>query len=421
MKFKKTVLNNGLRIVTVPMTGSETAMAMVLVEAGSDYEDKKINGLSHFLEHMCFKGTENRTNRDIGIELDTLGASYNAFTGNEVTGYFAKARYTKLPKILDIVSDVYLNSIFPEKDIDIERGVIIEEINMYEDMPVRKIWDVWMELLYPEQSVGRTIIGPKENIRKFTREDFVNYQKKHYIPQKTVVVVAGNFEEKEVVKQIKNTFGNLKKDKIIEKPKLIDKQKTPQVKTFYKKTDQSHLIMGFKAFPLHDDRNYVLALASNILGKGFSSRLFKIMRDELGLCYYVKSYNDTTTNHGEFVVSAGVGNDKLELSIETIVGQFKKLRDEKVTEEELKKAKESHLGNLATGLETSDAWADYYGEQELHHEKMMTPKDVAKKIKSITAEDIQKVMKQVIKKEKMNLAIVGPQKDAKKFEKFLKI
>jgi len=172
MKYYKDVLDNGLRVITVPMKDSQSAIAMVAVEAGSHYEDKKINGLSHFLEHMCFKGTEKREGKDINIELDGLGAESNAFTGDEYTGYYAKAHHKKVNKILDIVSDLYLNPTFPEKDIKIEKGVIIEEINMYEDIPMRQIHVLWEELLYGNQPAGRSILGPKSNIKKFKIDDF---------------------------------------------------------------------------------------------------------------------------------------------------------------------------------------------------------------------------------------------------------
>lgn len=421
MKYYKNVLENGLRIITVPMKESQSAIAMVLVEAGSDYETKSNNGLSHFLEHMCFKGTEERTGREINHQLDALGAESNAFTGEEYTGYYAKAHSRKIDKILDIVSDMYLNPTFPEKDIDTERGVIIEEINMYEDLPMRKVWNIWEELLYGNQPAGQTILGPKQNIKKFKRKDFVKYHQDHYVPQKTVVVVAGNIERSKILKQIKEKFGQAKKSKILKKKKVKENQKSPAVKIFNKKSDQSHLIVGFRSFPLGDKRNLALSVASTILGKGMSSRLFVKMRDELGMCYYTHAFNHKETDRGIFVVSAGVGNSRLEEAVSVIVSEFKKLRDEEISPKELKKAKEFLLGNIATSHETSDSWAHFYGGQELLHQKIKTLKQEEKEIRSVTEKDIKKVLKQVIKNQSLNLAIVGPHKNPAQFKKLLKV
>jgi len=423
MKYKKTVLPNGLRIITVPMKDTQSAIGMVLVEVGSDYEKKENNGLSHFLEHMCFKGTTKRNIVAIKEELDGMGASSNAFTGNEYTGYYAKTHFKKIDKVIDLVSDIYLNPTFPEKDIDIERGVIIEEINMYEDLPQRIVADVFSELLYEGNSSAMPIIGSKENIRKFNRDDFVKYHNEHYVPGKTVVVVAGNIDEKKVVKQIRENFGKIKEQKIIKSVKTKEAQKTPQLKIKNKKTDQTHIILGFRSFNLHDKRNYALKVAATILGQGFSSRLFTRMRDELGMCYYANAHNETYTDRGLFLVATGVGEKRAYEAVEVIMEEFKKLRDELVSPAELNKAKEFIAGHVATGLETSDELADFFGFQELVHEEIVKPADKIKKIKEVTADEIQKVLKQIMKPENLNLALIGPftSKHEEKFKKLLKI
>lgn len=421
MKYYKDVLKNGLRIITVPMKESQSAIAMVLVEAGSKYESKDINGISHFLEHMCFKGTKIRTGAEINNQLDSLGAESNAFTGEEYTGYYAKTHFKKVDKILDIVSDIYLNPIFPEKDIEIEKGVILEEINMYEDLPMRKVNDIWDELLYGDQPAGRTILGPKTNIKKMKRNHFVDYHDKNYIPQKTVVVVAGNINKKEIIKQVKEKFSELKKGKETKKPKVLEKQKSPAVKIHNKKSDQTHLILGFRSFDVYDKRIVPLRVAATILGKGMSSRLFKKMRDELGICYYVHASNSSQTDTGVFAVSAGVGNARLEEAISTIIDEFKKLRDEEISDKEIKKAKEYLLGNMATSHETSDSWADFYGTQELFRMNIRTLKQIEAEIRAVTEKDIKKSLKQIFKNSNLNLAIVGPYKNSKKLKSLLKV
>jgi predicted Zn-dependent peptidase len=423
MKYKKTVLPNGMRILTIPLSESQSAIGMVLVETGSDFESKELNGLSHFLEHMCFKGTTHRTGNEIKLEIDGMGAASNAFTSNEFTGYYAKASKDKIHKIIDFVSDIYLNPIFPQKDIDIERGVIIEEINMYEDIPQHVVSNIWQQLLYPNTSAGQQIIGPKENILKFNQKDFSAYHKLHYTPAKTVFVVAGNIDEKKIITQLKNIFAPVVQGKIAKRPKTKFVQAKPQLSIQYKKSDQSHLIVGFRSFDQYNEKNYPLKLASIILGKGFSSRLFTKMRDELGLCYYVSASIDSYTDRGAFYVRSGVTNVRVHEAVEVLMLEFKKLRDETIEEKELQKAKDFLLGNFAIGLETSEDVADYFGFQELLKEKILYPKDYVKKIKAVTVEDIQKVLKEIVKEKNLNLALIGPfeSKDSESFSKLLKI
>jgi predicted Zn-dependent peptidase len=423
MKYKKTVLKNGMRIITIPLQDSQSAIGMVLVETGSDFETKEQNGLSHFLEHMVFKETTNRTGDQIKLELDGMGAASNAFTSNGFTGYYAKASKEKITKIIDLISDLYLNPTFPQKDIDIERGVIIEEINMYEDLPQSTVFDVWNELLYPNTPAGRPVIGPKENIKAFNQKDFVAYHNKHYTPSKTVCVVAGNIDEKSTLKQIKSIFEKLPIKPASKRTKVKQSQKSPALKIKYKKTDQSHLVLGFRAFDHYDERNYALKVAATILGKGFSSRLFTKMRDELGMCYYTRAMLDTNPDRGSFVVHAGVTVARTHEAIEVIMDEFKKLKDQPIPKEELQKAKDFLIGHFAIGLETSEDVADYFGFQELLHDKILQPKEYVAKIKAVTAEDIQKILKQIMKLDKLNFALIGPfeEKDADSFAKYLKI
>jgi predicted Zn-dependent peptidase len=423
MKYKKTVLPNGMRILTIPLKESQSAIGMVLVETGSDFESKEQNGLSHFLEHMCFKGTTKRTGDEIKLEIDSMGAASNAFTSNEFTGYYAKASKDKIHKIIDFVTDIYLHPTFPQKDIDIERGVIIEEINMYEDLPQHIAIDMWYELLYPNTSAGRPVIGPKENIKAFAREDFVKYHEKHYTPAKTVFVVAGNIDEQKIIKHLKEVFSPITLSKSSTRTKTKFVQTKPQVSLRYKKIDQTHLVVGFRAFDMYNEKNYALKLAAVVLGSGMSSRLFSKMRDELGMCYYTKATIDAFTDRGTFLVRAGVTNARAQEAVEVIVSEFKKIRDELISEKELKKAKDYLIGHFAIGLETSEDVADYFGFQELLKEKILYPKDYLQKIKAVTAKDIQKVFKEIIKEKNLNLALIGPfaEKDKASFQNLLKI
>lgn len=423
MKYQKTVLKNGLRIITVPLTDSQSAIGMILVETGSDYETKEQNGLSHFLEHMVFKETKNRTGDQIKLEIDSIGASSNAFTSNEYTGYYAKASKEKIAKVIDFVSDMYLNPTFPQKDIDIERGVIVEEIKMYDDIPQEVVSELWNELLYPNTSAGRSIAGTKQNVLSFTREDFVSYHALHYTPAKTVVVVGGGIDEKKVITQIKDIFAKLEHKKVSTRKKTKFTQTAPCVSIKNKKVDQAHLVLGFRAFDMYNSKNYALKVAATILGQGFSSRLFGKMRDELGLCYYVGAGLRAHTDRGVFQVRSGVTVSRIEESIAVLMEEFRKLRDEKIPEAELQKAKDYLIGNFSIGLETSEDVADYFGFQELLHDEILKPKDLIAKVKAVTTQDIQKVLKEIMKSKNLNFALVGPfeESDSEKFKRLLNI
>lgn len=422
MKFKKKILENGLRVVVVPLEDNPTVTVMTLVEAGSKYEEKSINGLSHFLEHMCFKGTERRPEASmISRELDAIGAQYNAFTSQECTGYYAKASARHFGKVLDIVADMYINPIFKQSEIDKERGVIIEEINMYEDLPMRTVHDVYGELLYGEdQPAGRTILGPKENIKKFTSEDFRTYRDKHYVAQATTVIVAGNVEPGAVFKDVEKAFAGMSTDKKVLKKKTRDVQSKPAIKTRYKKTDQAHLVLGVRGLPLNHKDKVVANVLAGVLGKGMSSRLFAKLRDEMGVCYYVRAGHNEYTDHGDFSIATGVSTDRVAEVVSVLIDELRRLTKEEVPADELKKTKEILTGGLMLNLESSDDIADYFGFQEIFGLDIKKPKEAAKKIREVTSKDLIRLAKKLIKTDTLNLAVIGPYKDGKKFETLLK-
>ena len=421
MKFTKKVLKNGLRVVTIPMKDNPTATVLVLVEAGSKYETKDVNGISHFLEHMCFKGTIKRPKAiDISKELDALGSQYNAFTAQEYTGYYAKSDAKHFHKIFDVVSDIYLNSTFPEAEMQKEKGVIIEEINMYEDMPQRHVQDLLMKLLYGNQPAGWNIAGEKKNILEMKRDDFVTYKASHYLPEATVLVVAGAVTEREVMKEVNKIFGKVPQGKKDAKLKVKEIQNHPEVLVKFKETDQTHFVLGVRSFGLSNKDNAVLSVLGCILGGGMSSRLFQKLREEMGVGYYVRAYNDAYTDHGFFQISAGVDNKRIEEVIKAIIFECNKLTKEKVSEEELNKVKEYIIGNMKLSLESSDDIANFYGGQELLKRELKNAEEKAKEIRKVTATQIQKLSKQIFKDNKLNLALIGPFKDKLKFKKILK-
>ncbi len=394
---------------------------MVMANVGSRYETPELNGISHFLEHMCFKGTTTRTSSQIAFELDAIGANFNAFTGQEVTGYYAKAHYKTFPKITEILSDIYLNSTFPEAELEKERGVIIEEINMYEDLPQSKVMDIFCEAFYENHIMGKSVAGPKENIKKFTRDDFLKYHTKHYTASATTVVVAGNFKYAEVKKEIEKLFGSVKRSAEIIPEKFVTNQKSPVSKVTLKETDQSHLVLGFRTFDMYHKNRTVLTVLSAVLGGGMSSRLFTKMREELGICYYIKCSPSLTTDSGVLVIRSGVGHGRLQEAINGILGEIRRMTQEEVSKRELDKVKSMLISDVVMGLETSNQNADFYGEQEIFHEKIKDPNVLIQKIKKVTAAQIKTLAKEIFQDKNITFAVIGPNKNATEIRSLLKV
>lgn len=412
MQFNKTTLKNGLRVITVPMTDNPSVTVLVMVEAGSKYENKETSGLSHFLEHMVFKGTPKRPKAiDISKELDSIGSHYNAFTSQEFTGYYAKADKRHLDKIIDVVSDMYNNPLFDEEEIKKEKGVIVEEIRMYQDLPQQHVQNIFMELLYGDVPAGWNIAGTEQNVKSFNREQFIKYRNEHYLASSTVVIVAGSFGEKETIQKIENAFENIGTSKKSGKEKVIDKQSEPAVRIETKDTDQTHLIIGVRTFPITDKRIPSMLVLSTILGRGMSSRLFAKMRDQLGICYYVRTEHNPFTDHGYLSISAGVDNTRVEEAVVGIIEECERLKVESVNLEELQKAKDYIAGTTMLELETSDARAEYCGYQEVMKRTIDLPDDIIERVNAVTSDDVQNLAKEIFINEQLNMALIGRFKD----------
>src|SRR3989344_2145906 len=374
MNFSKKILPNGIRLITAPLKDHLTVTVMVLVEAGSKYETRKENGISHFLEHMCFKGTEKRPYAlHITRELDSIGAAYNAFTGQEFTGYYAKCDFRHFEKALDVVSDIYLHSKLPEADMQKEKGVIIEEINMYEDLPQKKVQDVFSELLYGDTPAGWNIAGSKETVSAFTRVELLDYRTRHYVAEATTVVVAGNIDEQSAISAVEERFAHAHHGKKDGKEKVTEKQINPVARVVFKETDQAHFVVGVRSFDVHDKRNATLRVLSGILGGGMSSRLFQKVRDEMGAAYYVGAANEAFTDHGYFEIAAGVDQKRVDEVLTAVLRECVCLKQETVVSEELQKVKDYLTGTMFLSLETSDALADLVGKfkDEQHFLKLL--------------------------------------------------
>ncbi|MDD5696414.1 MAG: pitrilysin family protein [Candidatus Pacebacteria bacterium] len=420
--YKRTTLKNGLRIITVPEKTAKAATVLVVVGAGSKYETKNLSGLSHFLEHMFFKGTRKlKKPKDVAEPLDRIGGDFNAFTGEEYTGYYAKVSAEHLDTALAWVSDIFLNSRIPLKEIEKERGVIIEELHMYSDNPRMYIGQLWKEVLYGDQPAGWDIGGRKETVAKIKRQDILDYISSQYTSENTVVAVAGKIKEGEVIKKVSDIFSKIKEGKAESKLKVKDRGKGPRVLIHKRKTQQTNLALGVKAYDLFHKDRFAASLLAIALGGMMSSRMFIEVREKLGAAYFIRTFNESDTDSGWLCTFSGVDNAKLEKVIQTIVREYGKMAKTRISEKELKKAKDYLKGKMVLGLESSDDKASFFGIQELLRKEIMTQEQIFAKIDKVTRSDIQRTAKNLFKTENLNLALIGPFEDNKKFKKLLKL
>jgi predicted Zn-dependent peptidase len=419
--YQKFTFKNGLRLVTVPMKNTQAVTVLVLVGTGSKYETKEVNGISHFLEHMFFKGTKTKPSTTELIKpLDKIGGIYNAFTDQEQTGYWAKVDAVHINIAIDWVADIFLNSKLDPKEIEREKGVIIEEINMYLDEPMNYVSDLWNKLLYGDQPSGWSIAGTKEIVKTIRRDSFINYLKNHYSSLNTIVVVAGKISNTNKLKRdiqqkfqgINNTNPHLRGDVSVS-------QQKPQTLIYYKNTDQTHMELGVKSYNMFHKDKYVLDVLNTVLSGGFTSRMWTNIRERKGLAYYIYTILNADLDNGFLLTKAGVNNNKAEEAIKEILNQYKIIRDRKVSVQELRKAKDFLRGRVTLRMESSDAQASFYGNQELFENKILTLEEKLAKIEAVTAKDIQRVAKDIFGPEKLNLALIGPFKDKKKFQNLL--
>jgi predicted Zn-dependent peptidase len=390
------------------MADNPSVTVLVMVAAGSKYETKEQSGLSHFLEHMVFKGTARRPKAsDISRELDGLGAQYNAFTAQEFTGYYVKAATIHFDKILDVISDMYQNPLFDPSELAKEKGVIIEEIRMYNDLPQQHVRDLFFESLYGDQPAGWNIAGTIENVKTFDRQALISYRDSHYVSNAMSIIVAGSIDTHSVEKSIEKAFSKALNAKKSEKVKVIEKQDEPKITIEFKDTDQTHIVIGVRTFPIDDQRMPVMRVLSAILGYGMSSRLFSKLRDELGICYYVKADNESFTDHGVFTVSAGVDNSRIKEAIENILAICGGLGWEKVSDAELQKVKDHIAGTMLLELETSESRAEYCGYQDIVKNNIELPEEIVNKINGVNADHVMDLARQIFVNRNLNLAVIG--------------
>lgn len=421
--FKKTTLKNKAKIVLIPMHETKAVTLLVFVPVGSRYEPSELAGASHFLEHVMFKGTEKRPDTTkISRELDAIGAEYNAFTGKDHTGYYIKVASEHMLLACDMLSDMLTNSLLDATEMEREKGVIIEEIHMYEDNPMMHVDDLIEETLFPSSTLGRNIAGTEQSMKEMQREKVLAYYHEWYRPQNMTIVLAGNLP-KNVTQILQKTFGVIKEPKLKKlktftraKP-LVAKDVATRVKVQFKETEQVHVAIGFPGYGYGDPRLAAQGILANVLGGNMSSRLFIEVRERRGLCYYIRASLSPYQDLGAFTIQSGLTKARMEEGVKEIIAQLKLIRENGITDEELARAKEYTRGKLILNLEETSEVADWYGRQQLFMGTMLTPEQKLKKIMAVKKEDVLKVARDILREDRLCMAVVGPYKDAKQFQK----
>jgi predicted Zn-dependent peptidase len=371
---------------------------------------------------MFFKGTKKRpTTLEISSLIDGVGGEFNAFTSKEFTGYYIKASAKNIDLVLDVLSDILLNSKFDEEEIGRERGVIREELKMYLDTPMRQIGDLFEELLYGDQPLGWNTIGTYESLKNLNRINFSSYLGRFYQPSNIIVAVAGGVEEDKVHSVVERYLGAMPNKKAESYIPLSYEQEKPATKIFNKKTEQAHIFLGVRSYPRKHVNRYKVAVLNALVGASMSSRLFIELRERRGLAYYVRSGVDEYHDTGYFAAQAGVEISKVDEAIKVILNEFGRLTQEKVLGQELKKAKEYIKGKLTLGMEDSQEVASFFGLQELLEGKIRSPEEIMEEIDKVSADGVKSVAADIFKNNGLNLAIIGPYKDEGRFGKILKI
>jgi predicted Zn-dependent peptidase len=403
--FKKEHLSNGVPVVTEALKNMRSVVVGLWVKVGSRNEPSEINGISHFLEHMFFKGTKKRTAKDIAFETDSLGGELNAFTSREATTFYIKVLDEFLEKGLELLSDVFLNSLFPEEDIEKEKKIIKEEIKMVEDTPDDYIHDLFNQTIWGHSGIGQPVLGRRETIRIFTRDDLMAHIRKYYGVKDIVISCAGNFDHMHLMALLNKNLGNLRRGSEPERGAPPGFQSTMHV--FSKQLSEAHLCLGFKGIHHASKDRYSLFTLNTILGAGVSSRLFQEIREKRGLAYAIYSFIASYSDTGLWGIYAGVSRKKVREVIELILQEMHHLKDT-ITESELQRAKNQLKGNIILGLESTSSRMNNIARQEIYHGRYFSPKEIMDEVDSITLKQIKDLAELIIRKDLLALTIYGP-------------
>jgi len=417
--FERQTLPNGLRLLTAPMPQAQSVSCFVMLAAGSRYETRETNGIAHFAEHMFFKGTERRpTAREIAGEVDSIGGEFNAFTNKEYTGYYVRCAAEHRDIALDVLVDMLRHSRFDSGEIDREKGVIIEEMNMYYDTPRDFVDGVYEELVYGDHPLGWEIIGRKETVQGATRDTFLDYLGDWYKPSRMVVGVGGRIGDG-LTERIEELLGDLEDAPTGSPPPALPLPEGARVKVHTKQSDQAHICLGVRSRPVADPSRYIITVLTTVLGGGMSSRLFTEVRERRGLAYYIFATNYGYTDTGSLYAQGGVDINRIDEAVSTVAAELKNMAAAPVPEDELRKAKNFAKGRFVLQLESPHGLINFGLRREVLEGRVPEPEEVLTGIEAVTAEDVQQLAQELINDEAIRLAVIGPFDDADRFEKLL--
>lgn len=410
MNYERIVLDNGLRLILAPMQEVNSFTITVFVRAGSRYETAENSGISHFLEHMLFKGTSRRpTSLEISEEIDTIGGEFNAGTSKEYTVYYIKAAAEHLDLCIDVLADMLVHSKLDWEEIESEKGVILEELKMYEDMPMRDIEDVYEQLIFGDQPLGWKTIGNRESVSATTQAGMRDYLASLYTNDNILIGIAGKFDPAHAKARVSESFSGLAAGPADAYVAHNFHQDTPALLFRTKETEQAHLVLGVRAFKRGDADEYAAKVLNVILGANMSSRLFIEVRERQKLCYYIRSGTTFYHDAGSLEVQAGVDLTRIEQATESILRELSGFSERLVADKELNKAKQYYRGKMALGLEDTQGIVDWLSMQELLRGEILSSDQVLERINAVTLEDVRRVAQRIFQSDRLNLAIIAPE------------
>lgn len=403
--FTKYRLENGIPLVVERIRNVRSVALGIWVKVGSRYEPPQKNGISHFLEHMFFKGTKRRSARDIAVDIDSLGGDLNAFTTRETTTFYVKVLDEYLERGIDLLSDIFLHSTFPPSDIEKEKNIIKEEIKMVEDTPDDYIHDLFSQSVWGQEGVGQAVLGKRETIKTFTADDLSGHVKKYYGTKDTVIACAGNIEPERLVGSLNHILGNLRRGSESKQGKPVSFE--PAVSVYQKDLSEAHMCLGTEGLPQGSADRYALYLLNTILGSGVSSRLFQNVREERGLAYSIYSFIASYIDTGMWGVYAGTAKKRLTEVIELVVSEMKGLKDT-ITADEVKRSKDQLKGNLILGLESTNSRMQSIARQEIYHERYFSPQELMKEIDAVQIRQVKDLAARLVRDGAIALTVLGP-------------
>jgi predicted Zn-dependent peptidase len=419
--YQVTRLKNGLTVATAEMPYMSSVSLGLWVGVGGRYEPAEVNGVSHFIEHLLFKGTKRRSARQISQDVEGIGGYLNAFTGEEMTCYHSKARHDRFDELLDVLSDMFLNSKFDTVEIDKERGVIKEELSMYLDQPQYRVQELLNELLWPDQPLGRPLTGTEKTLDGLTRSRLVGYQQNNYVASRTIFAAAGRLKHKQIVSAISRLAKKFPGGKRPQFLPAANGQKRPGVKLFTKETEQTQIALGIRACSRHDQRRYALRLLNTALGENMSSRLFQVVREDRGLAYSIYSSLNHFDDVGTLTVSAGLDAGNVQKTLKLVMRELGRATRELLSPAELRRARDYVIGQMDLSLESTDNQMMWLGEQMIGYDKIVPPDEIKQRLSEVKAYEIRSAARDFFRPERMNLALVSPLKSDRGLGALLKM